>query len=76
MNLLGPSGLPVYIALVLAILGGYALYRRHRVTDLVTGEAGHFEPMVQTSGQVLPMMVEAQQYDLFDTDELPGTGSA
>lgn len=66
MNLLGTHGLPLYIASVLALLGLYASYRRRHVSDLVAGEGGHFEPMVQTSTQVLPMMLDTQQYDLFD----------
>ena len=66
MNLVGGHGLPLYIASVLALLGGYASYRRRHVSDLVSGEGGHFEPMVQTSTQVLPMMLDTQQYDLFD----------
>ena len=66
MTLAGPYGLPLYIAAVLALLGGYVLYRRRHVSDLVTGEAAHFEPMVQTGGEVLQMMFNRAQPDLFD----------
>lgn len=65
MNLVGGHGLPIYIAGVLGVLGAYAIYRRRRVTDLVAGESGHFEPMVQTSTLVLTMMFDDRQLDLF-----------
>ncbi|MEX0737792.1 MAG: MFS transporter [Pseudohongiella sp.] len=65
MNLVGGHGLPLYIAAVLGILGAYAMLRRRRVTDLVSGETGHFEPMVQTSTLVLSMMFDERQMDLF-----------
>lgn len=66
MTLLGPYGLPVYIAVVLALLGVYVVFRRRHVSDLVTGESAHFEPMVQTGGEVLHMMFDQTQPDLFD----------
>ncbi|KKO10837.1 MFS transporter [Pseudohongiella sp.] len=65
MNLVGGHGLPLYIATVLGILGIYAIFRRRRVSVLVAGETGHFEPMVQTSTLVLSMMFDDRQMDLF-----------
>ncbi|MFW5824580.1 MAG: MFS transporter [Marinobacter sp.] len=66
MSLAGPQGLPLYIACVLALLAGYVVLRRRHVSDLVTGESAHFEPMVQTGGEVLQMMFDETQPDLFD----------
>ena len=42
------------------------VFRRRHVSDLVTGESAHFEPMVQTGGEVLNMMFDQTQPDLFD----------
>lgn len=66
MTLIGGFGLQIYIALVLASLAAFALYRRRHVIDLVSGHAAHFEPMVQTSDQALNMMFDHSQPDLFD----------
>ena len=66
MTLLGSHGLPIYIGVVLLLLGGYIVYRRRRVVDLGSGQNAHFEPMVQTSAQALNMMFDQQQRDLFD----------
>lgn len=66
MNLIGGHGLPLYIAVILAGLGAYTLFRRRHVTDLVSGPTAHFEPMVQTSAEALEMIFEDQQRDLFD----------
>ncbi|HEC73444.1 MAG TPA: MFS transporter [Methylophaga aminisulfidivorans] len=66
MSLIGSYGLPIYIGSVLAILGCYTIYRRHKVVDLVSGENAHFEPMVQTSAQALSMIFNQSQGDLFD----------
>lgn len=65
MTLIGSHGLPLYIALVLGLLAGFAIYRRKRVTDLVAGNSAHFEPMVQTSAQALNMVFDDKQPDLF-----------
>ncbi|RUR37871.1 MFS transporter [Vreelandella populi] len=65
MTLVGSHGLPLYIATVFVLLGGYALYRRRRVSDLNTHTA-HFEPMVQSSPEVLEMVFDDTQPDLFD----------
>ncbi|GHA97084.1 MFS transporter [Modicisalibacter luteus] len=66
MNVLGAEVLPLYIAAMLALLGVYALYRRHYVSPLIRGEAAHFEPLVQTSPQALEMLFDDTQPDLFD----------
>lgn len=66
MTFIGAQGLPLYIGTVLLILAGYTAYRRRRVVDLVSGDNAHFEPMVQTSSQVLSMMFDQPQRDLFD----------
>ncbi|WP_340163055.1 MFS transporter [Vreelandella populi] len=65
MNVFGAQGLPLYIACVLALLAAYALYRRRRVSGIITHTA-HFEPMVQTSNQALAMAFDDTQPDLFD----------
>ncbi|MEX1201337.1 MAG: hypothetical protein WEB02_11160 [Methylophaga sp.] len=65
MTIIGSHGLPLYIALVLGLLAGFAVYRRKRVSDLVSGNSAHFEPMVQTSSQALNMMFDDSQPDLF-----------
>lgn len=66
MTLAGPYGLPLYIAAVLAVLGVYVVYRRRHVSDLTTGETAQFEPMVQTGGEVLQLIFDQSQPDLFD----------
>ena len=66
MTFTGPYGLPIYIAVVLAVLGIYVAYRRRHVSDLTTGEAAHFEPMMQTGGEVLQLILDQSQPDLFD----------
>ncbi|MCS2609656.1 MFS transporter [Halomonas dongshanensis] len=65
MHAVGGHGLPLYIASVFILLGGYALYRRRRVRALKTHTA-HFEPMVQSSTEALSMMFDDVQPDLFD----------
>ncbi|WP_417541465.1 MFS transporter [Methylophaga thalassica] len=70
MTIIGSQGLPLYIGTVLLILAGYTAYRRRRVVDLVSGDNAHFEPMVQTSSQVLSMMFDQPQRDLFDDPKL------
>ncbi|MHB0777643.1 MFS transporter [Halomonas sp. WWR20] len=69
MHLFGAQALPLYIACVLASLGTFAIYHRHRVSPLITGETAHFEPLVQTSAQGLEMVFDDTQPDLFDDPE-------
>jgi|TARA_R110000787_G_scaffold218908_1_gene327590 MFS family permease len=69
MTLVGGFGLQIYIAVVLASLAAFALYRRRHVIDLVFGKPAHFEPMVQTSDQALNMMFDDKQPDLFDAPD-------
>jgi MFS family permease len=66
MSWVGGYGLPIYISAMFGLLGIYAIYRRHKVADLVTGESAQFEPMVQTSEQALNLLFDQQQRDLFD----------
>lgn len=72
MTFIGAQGLPLYIGAVLLILAAYTVYRRRRVVDLVSGNNAHFEPMVQTSSQVLSMMFDQPQRDLFDDPSFYG----
>ena len=72
MTGLGAHGLPVYMGLVLLLLGGYTVYRRRRVVDLVSGQNAHFEPMVQSSAQALSMVFDQPQRDLFDDPSFYG----
>lgn len=63
MNVIGPQGLPLYIALVLAALTMFATREIRRVSVLTAGEHAHFEPMVQTSHEVLEMIEKEQTQD-------------
>ncbi|GGJ83969.1 MFS transporter [Pseudomonas matsuisoli] len=63
MDAVGPTALPLYFALMLGLLLAYALYRRRHVTDLVSGNPGHFVPMVRTSHTVLELMPDAPHDD-------------
>ncbi|SDN68850.1 MFS transporter [Vreelandella arcis] len=65
MTAVGIHGLPIYIACVFTLLGAYAIYRRRRVTALITHTA-HFEPMVQSSAEALELIFDDAQRDLFD----------
>lgn len=56
MNLAGPNALPVYIAVVFLVLGGYAFLQVRKLSTIPAGDTAHFEPMVQTSPEVLEMM--------------------
>lgn len=72
MNVVGGQGLPLYIATVLATLGVYTIYRYRHVSDLVTGETAHFEPMVQTGAEALHLAYDpahAMQADLFEPEQ-------
>ncbi|WP_430009045.1 MFS transporter [Methylophaga lonarensis] len=72
MTLIGGYALQMYIAVVLASLAAFAIYRRRHVIDLVSGNPAHFEPMVQTSDQALNMMFDQSQPDLFDDPDFYG----
>ncbi|MCA1772047.1 MAG: MFS transporter [Halomonas sp.] len=65
MTAFGGHGLPLYIACVFFLLWGYAIYRRRRVTALVT-QTAHFEPMVQSSAEALELIADGTQGDLFN----------
>ncbi len=66
MNFFGVNALPVYIAVVLTLLAAHAIYRRNYVSPLISGEAAHFEPLVQTTPEALEMLFDHTQPDLFD----------
>lgn len=55
MNLIGLPGMPLYIALVQGALGAFTIHQIRRVSVLTAGEHAHFEPMVQTSHEVLEL---------------------
>ncbi|MCC5795922.1 MAG: MFS transporter [Methylophaga sp.] len=70
--LIGVLILAAIIAVVLASLAAFAIYRRRHVIDLVSGNPAHFEPMMQTSDQALNMMFDQSQPDLFDDPDFYG----
>lgn len=59
MEHLGAAALPLYFAATLGLLAAYTLYRLRHVSDLVSGEAAHFVPMLRTSPTVLELMPDA-----------------
>jgi MFS family permease len=63
IDAVGPKALPLYFAAMLSLLLAYAIYRQRHVTDLVSGEAGHFIPMLRTSHTVLELMPDAPHED-------------
>lgn len=71
MGVFGDHALPVYIAFVLATLGAFTFYRRRHVSDLISGTAAHFEPMVQTGTEALDMAFADQTRD---TGQAPRPG--
>ena len=56
MNLVGPQGMPVYMAVVLGLLATYAIYQVRHVSVLTAGEQAHFEPMAQSSHEIVEMI--------------------
>ncbi|WP_250830208.1 hypothetical protein [Marinobacter sediminum] len=56
MNLVGIQGMPFYMAVVLGLLAAYAIYQVRHVSLLTTGEHAHFEPMAQTSHEIVEMI--------------------
>jgi len=56
MNWVGIQGMPIYMAVILTILALYAWYQVRHMSVLTTGEAAHFEPMVQTSHEIIEMI--------------------
>lgn len=67
MHAFGAYGLPFYIALVLFLLGGYAVTQIRRVSVLPAGETAHFEPMVQSSPEVLEMITKEETAETEET---------
>ena len=70
MDLMGPRALPLYFALMFGLLLAYALYRRAHVSDLVSGEPGHFVPMLRTSHTVLELMPDTP-HEKSEEDTVP-----
>jgi MFS family permease len=56
MNLVGTQGMPLYMAGILFLLTGYAVYQVRHVSVLTAGEHAHFEPMMQTSHEIVGMI--------------------
>ncbi|MDI9244245.1 MFS transporter [Marinobacter sp. CHS3-4] len=56
MNLVGLQGMPFYMATVLAVLAVYAIYQVRHVSVLTAGEQAHFEPMAQSSHEIVEMI--------------------
>lgn len=56
MNLVGIQGMPFYMAVVLGLLAAYAIYQVRHVSLLTTGEHAHFEPMAQSSHEIVEMI--------------------
>ena len=59
MEQLGAGALPLYFASTLGLLAAYTFYRLRHVSDLVSGDAAHFVPMLRTtslSRSALPEM--------------------
>jgi len=69
MEQLGASALPLYFACTLGLLAAYTIYRLRHVSDLVSGDAAHFVPMLRTSPTVLELMPDAPPAELPDTEE-------
>ena len=56
MNVVGIQGMPAYMAVILSVLALYAVYQVRHVSVLTSGEQVHFEPMVQTSHEIVEMI--------------------
>ena len=56
MNLVGPQGMPLYMAAILGLLATYAIYQVRHVSVLTAGEQAHFEPMAQSSHEIVEMI--------------------
>jgi MFS family permease len=60
METLGPRSLPAYFALVMALLGLFALARMRHVPPVPAEEQAEFVPMVRTTPAVLEMDPRAE----------------
>ncbi|WP_404802812.1 MFS transporter [Marinobacter halotolerans] len=56
MTLVGPQGMPLYMAVILGLLTLYAIYQVRHVSVLTAGEHAHFEPMAQSSHEIVEMI--------------------
>jgi MFS family permease len=61
MHLVGIQGMPVYMAIILGLLTLYAIYQVRRVSVLTAGEQAHFEPMMQSSHEIVEL-IEKEEY--------------
>lgn len=59
MAIWGPSTLPGYFAVILALLGSFGIYRAQCSAPIPAEEQGEFIPMVRTSQAALEMYPEA-----------------
>ncbi len=75
MQHLGAAALPLYFAASLGLLAAYTIYRLRHVSDLVSGDAAHFMPMLRTSPTVLELMPDAPAQDHRDTETPPTQAS-
>lgn len=56
MNVIGIQGMPIYMASILGVLTLYAAYQVRHVSVLTAGEQAHFEPMVQSSHEIVELI--------------------
>ena len=73
MEQLGASALPLYFACTLGLLAAYTFYRLRHVSDLVSGDAAHFTPMLRTSPTVLELMPDAPPHEQMEDDLNPAS---
>ncbi|UTF58921.1 MFS transporter [Gilvimarinus sp. DA14] len=69
MNLTGPNALPIYIAIVFLVLGSYAVFQVRKLSTIPAGDPAHFEPMVQTSPEILEMTAAQEESSQVPNDE-------
>ena len=75
MEQLGASALPLYFASTLGLLAAYTFYRLRHVSDLVSGDAAHFVPMLRTSPTVLELMPDAPAQEHEQMEDNPNPAS-
>tara|TARA_R110001592_G_scaffold181747_1_gene424587 strand:- start:1070 stop:2287 length:1218 start_codon:yes stop_codon:yes gene_type:complete len=60
MNVVGIQGMPIYMAVILGLLACYAMYQVRHVSVLTAGEHAHFEPMMQSSHEIV-VLIEKEE---------------
>lgn len=70
MQQFGATALPLYFALTLIPLAGYAYYRVRKVCDLVTDNPAQFMPMLRTSPTVMEMMPDAPPQEFHESPDV------